>query len=331
MCYIKVFFLLSLLQVLFPEFLTAFLSFFYFFIIFLHLKQIHIWIWQTNSIFNQRTGYLVLLQTDKNIFSLEWSKGQGSWQISKHDYVFSLKPTAERTHWLKKSFTFFFFWMKFLILFIWAVIKWNSFLWFPNNKFHRCIWQNDNIKLIVHSPGTKSWHLIEMSTVGNHSWKVCGDSYPTASARRFSLQIPLIKDRHVCIVYVCSVPQSCPALCDPMDRSPSVSAVYGIFLSQNTGESCHFLLQCSFSTQGPNALLLQLLYWQADFFLTNAPPGKPKKTDTEHLIFEDPCFMHWRRKWRPTPVFLPGESQGRGSLVGCCLWGCTESDTTEAT
>ena len=34
-------------------------------------------------------------------------------------------------------------------------------------------------------------------------------------------------------------------------------------------------------------------------------------------------FMHWRRKWQPTPVFLPGESQGRGSLVGCCLWGLT--------
>ena len=30
-------------------------------------------------------------------------------------------------------------------------------------------------------------------------------------------------------------------------------------------------------------------------------------------------FMHWRRKWQPTPVFLPGESQGRGSLVGCRL------------
>ena len=32
-----------------------------------------------------------------------------------------------------------------------------------------------------------------------------------------------------------------------------------------------------------------------------------------------------------TPVFLPGESQGRGSLVGCRLWGHTESDMTEAT
>ena len=42
-------------------------------------------------------------------------------------------------------------------------------------------------------------------------------------------------------------------------------------------------------------------------------------------------FMHWRGKWQPTPVFLPGESQGWGSLVGCRLWGRTESDTTGAT
>ena len=33
--------------------------------------------------------------------------------------------------------------------------------------------------------------------------------------------------------------------------------------------------------------------------------------------------MHWRRKWQPTPVFLPGESQGLGSLVGFHLWGRT--------
>ena len=42
-------------------------------------------------------------------------------------------------------------------------------------------------------------------------------------------------------------------------------------------------------------------------------------------------FLHWRRKWQPTPVFLPGESQGWGSLVGCRLWDRTESDTTEVT
>ena len=41
-------------------------------------------------------------------------------------------------------------------------------------------------------------------------------------------------------------------------------------------------------------------------------------------------FMHWRRKWQPTPVFLSEESQGQRSLVGFCLWGRTELDTTEA-
>ena len=39
---------------------------------------------------------------------------------------------------------------------------------------------------------------------------------------------------------------------------------------------------------------------------------------------------HWRRKWQPTPVFLPWESHGQRSLVGCRLWDCTVSDTTEA-
>ena len=42
-------------------------------------------------------------------------------------------------------------------------------------------------------------------------------------------------------------------------------------------------------------------------------------------------FMHWKRKWQPSPEFLPGESQGWQSLVGWHLWGHTESDTTEAT
>ena len=49
---------------------------------------------------------------------------------------------------------------------------------------------------------------------------------------------------------------------------------------------------------------------------------------TSLLLF---TFMHCRRKWQSTPVSLPGESQGRGNLVGCRLWGLTESDTTEVT
>ena len=64
-----------------------------------------------------------------------------------------------------------------------------------------------------------------------------------------------------------------------------------------------------------------------------SPWGRWGSDTTERLQFHFSLFtfMHWRRKWQPTPVFLPGESQGWGNLVGCHLWGRTESDTTEAT
>ena len=54
-------------------------------------------------------------------------------------------------------------------------------------------------------------------------------------------------------------------------------------------------------------------------------------TERLHFHFSLFTFMHWRRKWQPIPVFLPGESQGQGSLVGCRLWGRIELDTTKAT
>ena len=49
------------------------------------------------------------------------------------------------------------------------------------------------------------------------------------------------------------------------------------------------------------------------------------------FTFTFPFHALEKEIWQPTPVFLPGESQGRGSLVGCRLRGRTESDTTEAT
>ena len=61
--------------------------------------------------------------------------------------------------------------------------------------------------------------------------------------------------------------------------------------------------------------------------------------DKTRLMKKAMCYIHiyiyviliynWKRKWQPTPVFLPGESQGRRSLVGCNPWGREESDTTE--
>ena len=58
---------------------------------------------------------------------------------------------------------------------------------------------------------------------------------------------------------------------------------------------------------------------------------KSDVTERLHFHFSLFTFTQWRRQWQPTPVLLPGESQGRQSLVGCRLQGRTELDTTEAT
>ena len=52
-----------------------------------------------------------------------------------------------------------------------------------------------------------------------------------------------------------------------------------------------------------------------------------QETRVQSLDQEDPL----KKEMATTPVFLPGESQGRRSLVGCRLWGRTELDTTETT
>ena len=122
------------------------------------------------------------------------------------------------------------------------------------------------------------------------------------------------------------------------------------FPGKNTEGGCHSLLQGIFPTQGSNPFTFystrphhtekamaphsSTLAWKVPW--TEEPGGlqsmgslrvRHDRTTSLSLF----TFMHRRRKWQPTPVFLPGESQGRGSLVGCCLWGHTESDTTEAT
>ena len=160
------------------------------------------------------------------------------------------------------------------------------------------------------------------------------------------------------MIYPVSVSESCSVMSDSLLphglHSPWNS------LSQNTGVGNCSLLQGIFSTQGSNPGLphcRQILYqlshkgsprildWVAiPFFSTLAwkipwteEPGRLQSMGslrvghdwaTSLSLF---TFMHWRRKWQPTPVVLPGESQGRRGLVGCRLWGRTESDTTEAT
>ena len=56
-----------------------------------------------------------------------------------------------------------------------------------------------------------------------------------------------------------------------------------------------------------------------------------KKKNYNSLIVVNPCVgkIPWRRKWQPTPIFLPGEAHRQRSLLGYSPWGCRESDMTE--
>ena len=56
----------------------------------------------------------------------------------------------------------------------------------------------------------------------------------------------------------------------------------------------------------------------------------PAKQETQIQSLEG-LEIPWRRKWLPTPLFLPGKSYGQRSLVDYSSWGCKELDTTEAT
>ena len=105
--------------------------------------------------------------------------------------------------------------------------------------------------------------------------------------------------------------QSCPTLSDPMDCRPPGSSIHGILQARVLEWGA-----TAFSTRKPGMLQ----------FMGSRTVGHDGATSLSLFT-----FMHWRRNWQPTPVFLPGESQGQGSLVSCCLWGRTELDTTEVT
>ena len=62
--------------------------------------------------------------------------------------------------------------------------------------------------------------------------------------------------------------------------------------------------------------------------LVDSPWGRRESDTTERLHFTHFILCHWRRKWHPTPVLLPGKSHGRRSLVDG-PWGCRELDMTE--
>ena len=141
------------------------------------------------------------------------------------------------------------------------------------------------------------------------------------------------------------VTQSCLTLCYSMDCGPSGLCPWDS-PGKNTGMGCHALLQGILPTQGSNPGLLhsrQIFFtiwasWEAHNKTLAFLSEKAMATHSSTLAWKIPwtegpgrlqsmgslgvgqdwatslslfTFMHWRRKWQPTPVFLPGESRGR--------------------
>ena len=143
--------------------------------------------------------------------------------------------------------------------------------------------------------------------------------------------------------------QSCLTLCDPIDGSPPGSPVPGI-LQARTLEwvAISFSNAWKWKEKVKSLSRVRLLAtpwteaWGENSRFSvlgknivhkinfHADTDGPFPTDTLYTVGVV-LVNYWWRKWQPTPVFLPEESQGWETLVGCRLWGRTESDTTEAT
>ena len=142
----------------------------------------------------------------------------------------------------------------------------------------------------------------------------------------------------------------------PLERNEIYGKTYWLYILQqywfqtflwvtdSSEKGMHLHRYCSLETSDmhkPNWILEKSMAPHSSTLAWKSPcveePGRLQSMESRRvrhdwatwlLLF---TFMHWRRKWQPTPVFLPGESQGWGSLIGCRLWGRTESDTTEVT
>ena len=153
-----------------------------------------------------------------------------------------------------------------------------------------------------------------------------------------------------------SVTQSCPTLCDLMDCStPGLLSITNsqsllTLMSIETVMTSNHLIPCRpllllpsifpsirVKENGKGTVVNKKCYQSSEENKWMEEPGGLQSMGSWRVGHDWATslsfftFMYWRRKWQPIPVFLPGESQGRGSLVGCRLWGLTESDTTETT
>jgi len=104
-----------------------------------------------------------------------------------------------------------------------------------------------------------------------------------------------------------------------------VPVVIGVTLVCCLAESCSRLEGC--------ATLLSVVSGRTFWLIRGFPGGSEVKASAcnagDQGLTPGSGRFPWRRKWQPTPVFLPGESHGRRNLVGCSPGGRKESDTIE--
>ena len=124
-------------------------------------------------------------------------------------------------------------------------------------------------------------------------------------------------------------------LCYPMDCNLPGSSVHGILQARVLEWVAIAFCRGSSQPRGQTRVSCiaggRLTIWAIREAWWKSDRGKWQREINPFMkCFVTPC-NHWRRKWQPTPMFLPGKSQGWRSRVGSRLWGHTESDTTEAT
>ena len=139
------------------------------------------------------------------------------------------------------------------------------------------------------------------------------------------------------------VAQSCPTLCNPMDCNLPGSSVHGISQARilewvampsstehlpNPGTKLRSpaLQEDSLPSEPPGKVRLKVNYSSVSpiLGLPGGANGKEPACQVRRCRrrgFDPSQEDPWRRAWRPTPVFLPGESHGQRSLAGCSPWG----------
>ena len=139
-----------------------------------------------------------------------------------------------------------------------------------------------------------------------------------------------------CVSQFSSVTQSCLSFCDPMDYSMPGFPVHHQLLEllklmsiELVMPSNHLIL-CPSPTPGVHSNSCPSSQWCHPTISSSVIPFSSCSQSFRPNV---PIRLGqiWRRKWQPTPVFLPGESPGQGILAGHGPWGHRGSDTTQAT